>query len=116
MFEFPIVGESFYQVALERLAGPKIPEGVEKAFTAVLVCETNNPHDANAVAVQINGSVVGHLSRADARTYRAELMRANGHLIPISCAAVVTGGWRRANGDEGSFGVQLDMFDPPEFE
>jgi hypothetical protein len=40
----------------------------------MLVPEDNNPYDANAVAVWIEGLKAGHLSRADARAYRPGLL------------------------------------------
>jgi hypothetical protein len=32
------------------------------------------------------------------------------------CAAVIMGGWKRMDGDEGSFGVRLDLEWPPRLE
>ena len=41
---------------------------------AVLVAEPDNPYDANAVSVWIQGLRVGYLSREDARRYRPGLL------------------------------------------
>ena len=109
-FDQEIVGESFYQDTLEALFGPKTEDAVQIATNARLVCELNNPHDSNAVAVMMKGQKVGHLSRADAVAYRRELRSLFGHREPEAIVdALVVGGWSRANGSEGSFGVRLDL-------
>jgi hypothetical protein len=41
------------------------------AKTAILTLENDNPYDRNAVRVDIDGLTVGHLSRSDARRFRA---------------------------------------------
>lgn len=105
-FSFEIVGEAFYQAALERIAGGKTEDGVEVETPALLVPEPTNPHDHNAVAVQIFGHTVGYLSRPNAARYRA----AHG-LIPASCTALIVGGWDRGPEDQGHFGVKLDIDD-----
>ena len=73
------VGESFYQSALLALLAGRghtktdvssARKPIRESFTARLIPEINNPHDANAVAVQINGRQVAHLSRSNAANYR----------------------------------------------
>jgi hypothetical protein len=65
-----VVGESYYQPALDEIAGGRTTEGyVVREHLAALVLEPQNPYDKQAIAVQIEGRVVGHLSREDARTY-----------------------------------------------
>ncbi|MEN6543043.1 HIRAN domain-containing protein [Parvibaculum sp.] len=105
-FSFEIVGEAFYQAAIELIAGGRTEEGVEVETPALLVPEPTNPHDHNAVAVQIFGHTVGYLSRPNAARYRA----AHG-LIPASCTALIVGGWDRGPEDQGHFGVKLDIDD-----
>lgn len=106
--EYEIVGESFYQVALEKHAGPKTEKGVKKNCVVLLVCESNNKFDKNAVRVELAGDTVGHLSRADAVHLR-NILKAEGlQGAKVSAHAIVTGGWKRAN-DEGYFGIELDF-------
>jgi hypothetical protein len=93
---FEIVGESYHQNVLNVLCGGKCEEGHQLLCHAVLVPESRNPHDANAVRVEIGGHTVGHLSRSDAATYRRRFGTAHG-----KCDAVIVGGWDRGNGDEG---------------
>lgn len=105
-FEFEIVGESFYQDALERLAGGRTEDGAEVEAVALLVPELTNPHDRNAVAVRILGYTVGYLSRSDALRYREAC-----GVMPARCAALIVGGWDRGPDDQGHFGVKLDLKD-----
>lgn len=103
-----IVGESFYQSALEQIAGPKTEGGKELLCVAVLICESDNPHDENAVAVTINGKKVGHLSRDDAVSWRRMLKKRLGCLPEVELDAVIVGGWDDGI-SEGHYGVKLDL-------
>jgi hypothetical protein len=99
------VGESRYLDAFEAIFGARSEEGISARGDALLVREPSNPYDANAVAVHIEGRHVAYLSREDAIHY--------GPMIGdcAVCAARVTGGWNRGDGDAGHFGVRLDL--PP---
>ena len=55
-FALPIVGESYYQEALEAICGPRSDEGEDRRVEARLVLENDNPHDSMAVRVDIQGS------------------------------------------------------------
>ena len=63
---FDIVGESFYDDALQFL----LLEAEEETIKARLVRERDNPHDAFAVAVFLEDKKVGHLDRQHARLFR----------------------------------------------
>jgi hypothetical protein len=117
--EFPLqaVGESFYQDAPRAIVdghpepGGNYPDsGCECRVQATLVPEGDNPHDANAVRVEIQGRKVGHLSRADAVRYRRIFER---NAIPIG--ALILGGWDIRYRDPdyekatGTFGVRLAL-------
>jgi hypothetical protein len=108
-YNLDIVGESHYQAALERLAGGRSEDGVRVKTTATLILETNNPHDPQAVRVDIRGRTVGHLSREDARTYRLRLRQLGCPNLQASFPAIIVGGWNRGGGDRGHFGVKLDV-------
>ena len=49
--DLEVVGESFYQDNLRRLAGARPGEPVRVEITAVLAAEDDNPYDRNAIAV-----------------------------------------------------------------
>ena len=108
-----VVGESYYQHVLERIAGKKDKDSVELEVVAVLRPEPS-PYDSNAVAVQIAGEKVGSLAGPDAREMGAFLDREGASAA--KCQGVIVGGWKRPDGDEGSFGVQLDIRWPPRRE
>ena len=110
-----VVGESFYQEALWRLAGGGSPhEPVRIEVMAVLVAETDNPHDANAVSIWVGGLKVGHLSRNEAERLRPGLLALEQqHGMPSALRGVIVGGGLKADGP-GRLGVFL-RYDPEDF-
>lgn len=107
-YSFPIVGESFYQRAIDAVAGPKTPDGVDVLATATLVLDDFNRHDNKAVRVEIEGQVVGHLSKDNAVKYRAWLKSHGIKNATCTADARITGGWQRGSG-EGDYGVSLNF-------
>lgn len=103
------VGESYYQEAFIAICGRPTRSGYEIACEAHLIPERNNPHDANAVKVMINGRNVGHLCRDDAVRFREEMATAGRPGHGARCAAKIAGGWRTNQYDEGLFGVRLGV-------
>ena len=108
-YEFDVVGESYYQDALERICGGRTKSGVEKKVVAMLVLEDSNPHDKLAVRVDVDGKPVGYLSRDEARQYRKRLQEQGFPELIATCNALIVGGWDRGGGDRGHFGVRLDL-------
>ncbi|QBX38672.1 hypothetical protein E4M02_11155 [Brevundimonas sp. S30B] len=119
-FGFEVVGESHRQEVLSRICGGHCEEGHEKEVEAILRPDPTNPHDGNAVRVEIMGEQVAYLSRADAADHLNELRRLGLAGQPVRCAALINGGWRRerkgGRADEGHFGVELDIIEPLEVE
>ena len=114
--DLDVVGEASYQDNLWRIVGGhRAPDGrVREEVYAVLAAEPDNPYDANAVAVWIQGLKVGYLSREDARRYRSGLLALEQqHGKPIALAGVIAGGGMRADGP-GRLGVFLEH-DPADF-
>ena len=107
--EFEVVGESNYQVALEKLVGDHGPQAPDLKTIANLIPENDNPHDSSAVRVEIEGHTVGYLSRDDARGFRRRLgsKKLSGQVT--SCDAMIMGGFIGSNGKRASYGVVLDM-------
>ncbi|NBD12355.1 hypothetical protein [Corallococcus silvisoli] len=66
----------------------------------------------NAVAVHVEGRLVGYLSREDALLFKGLLddMAPCGEVA--TCAALIVGGWDRGSQGTGSFGVQLNLVHP----
>ena len=97
-----VVGESHYQRELEEISGGRTEDGVDLSVNAELVPQDDNPHDQNAVAVQVNGTIVGFLPREQAAAYRCAGRGREKH------GARIVGGWDRGSDDRGHFGVRLD--------
>ena len=113
--DLEVVGESNYQDALWRVAGGRTTERVRVETEAMLVREPDNPHDANAVSVRIDGSTVGYLCRDDARAYLPGLLELEArYRARISLTGVVVGGGIRHDGP-GMLGVWLSH-DPVDFD
>lgn len=107
-FELDVVGESHYQAALEKICGPRKEKGENRIVQARLILDDHNPKDKQAVRIEIDGLLVGHLPHDAARSFRAELKR-KGHASAIgTCRAKIKGGWQR-KGSTGSYGVFLDI-------
>jgi hypothetical protein len=102
-FGVDVVGVSQYQRVLES-AGEK-----GDVVVATLVLEDSNPHDDRAVAVQIDGQRAGYLSRANARTYRADLAAAGTPDCTVRCKAKLVGGFETRSGERAHFGLKLDL-------
>jgi hypothetical protein len=108
-FDLEIVGESYYQDALEEICGPRKRQGEKLMIEATLILEDDNKFDrGNAVRVEIQGKQVGYLSKDVAKAYR-QIMKKAGHPKAIStCQALIKGGWEKED-STGSYGVWLDI-------
>jgi hypothetical protein len=71
--------------------------------------EPDNPYDANAVAVLVDGHKVGHLSKTNALAYRNIIDRAISAHGVATCSGEIRGGWDRGNGDTGKYGIVLSV-------
>jgi hypothetical protein len=115
--DLDVVGESYYQENLWRLVSPhRRGEGepVRYDVYAMLVAEDDNPYDANAVAIWIEGFKVGHLSRENACRYRPGLLRLQERYgQPIALEGVIAADGIREDGP-GRLGVFL-RHDPADF-
>lgn len=108
-FGFEIVGESNYQAALKRLAGDHGDSSCRAEHQAELVPESDNQHDNMAVAVKINGLLVGYFSRDDARSFRRRLAQSSLSGKTTRCQAMIVGGGVGRDGKAYSYGVRLDI-------
>jgi HIRAN domain len=113
-YDLEVVGESFYQDALWRALGRRSTGRVRKEIQAVLVADTDNPYDANAISVWIDGRKVGHLAREDAEAYRPGLLALQAKEgRSIALLGVIIGGGVREDGP-GYLGVWMSH-DPADF-
>jgi hypothetical protein len=84
-----VAGESHYQEALRTIAGPG---EVRHETEARLVREPDNPHDANAVRVEIAGAKVGYLPRALAEAWSPRMDELASRRRVGACEATIVGG------------------------
>lgn len=92
-----VVGEASYIDNLRKIVGTSGKEVRLEGLTATLVHEPDNQHDSNAVAIKINGMVVGYLPRAAAKKHIATIKDT------ITCPAIIIGGGK----DRPNYGVWL---------
>ncbi len=105
-----VVGESAHQDALLVLTGGRRTwTGAHEETVARLVPQDDNPYDPNAVEVVIDDRLVGHLPRDAARAYRPLISQTVGAAGTATCLAEIRGGWERAHGDVGRFGVVVHL-------
>jgi hypothetical protein len=103
-----IVGESFYQDAIEDLAVGRTAFGTRRRLlNAVLIREPDNRHDPNAVRIEAIGVTIGHLSQQDAPRFHDIIGRLARAGAAATCRAILTGGWDRGSGDRGFIGVKV---------
>lgn len=104
------VGESAFQDELLELSGGRRRYGGSHVqTTAHLVPEPDNAVDPAAIRVVISGLTVGYLSHADAVRFRPQVIEVIEEFGQASCSAMIVGGWERAHGETGLFGVRLMM-------
>lgn len=103
------MGESHFQADLLAICGGYSRDGHQLSCDAVLTPEPDNPHDAGAVAVVIEGRKVGYLPADRAASYLQRLAAAGHPGAPILCAAKIVGGWKTNQHDAGHFGVRLAL-------
>ncbi|MBL8530566.1 MAG: hypothetical protein JNK94_02420 [Hyphomonadaceae bacterium] len=108
LFAVQVVGESRRQGVLAAAAA----RGGE--VSAVLRPEDDNPHDPNAVRVEIEGQLCGYLPRDTARLYRGNLAAAGDARLVVRCRARIAGGFLRPDGARAYYGLKLDL--PPMVE
>jgi hypothetical protein len=105
-----VVGEASYANALEQLARGRTWSGPRaRWFTARLSREHANPHDPDAVRVDIGRETVGYLPRPDAARFHPMLEALQRRRAMASARAHLTGGWERGPYGRGSIGVTLDL-------
>jgi hypothetical protein len=109
-----VVGESFYaddlSMVVQALAEPAHYQGdrVRVPCQVIMVADTDNPHDENAISLWVAGYKVGHLSRDEAAAYRPGLLALKErHGREIALEGVIVG-------TDGIYGVFLNC-DPEDF-
>lgn len=112
-----VVGEGHYQVDLWRLAGGYRQGRIRLPVVAVLRPDPENQYDPNAVAVHIDGALVGHIPRPIAQVLSAPLLSMYQQVQRDEYIAVrgeIVGGTDGDDGRKGTLGVFL-TWDPAAF-
>lgn len=115
---FDVVGEAYREAQIVAAVGrrPKLDEEIEEVLEAQLVPEPDNPHDANAVSVRVNGQVVGYLDRDAALVYRPNIHRiaASGMVATTTARiwAVVRESWEDDQGARFFANVRVFLPEP----
>jgi len=108
-FEVEVDVEDRHQAALEAICGPRARAGVNRFEAAGLILEYKNPHNPNAVRVEIRGRAVGYLSSEEAVACREQIQSRGGPHATGQCQAVIRGGWLSSDGREGPYEVWIDL-------
>lgn len=112
-FAYDVVGESHHLDALQAIVteeGLDLDQPGQLACQAFLLCEPDNPHDPNAVAVVISLRRVGYIPRDDAAGLAPKLRElansrvAGGRGGQVLCVQARIG-WQ----ERGRIGVRLDL-------
>jgi hypothetical protein len=112
--DLELVGEASYQDALWSICGGAEGDRIRHRVIGLLVREPTNPHDPNAIRVDIDGLTVGYLSAEDAVRYGAGLSALVAqHGCAIALHGVIVGGGCYPDGP-GRLGVWLEH-DPAHF-
>lgn len=98
-YSYDIVGEQSYQNNIAKIAGKKEENAKRFECFAKVTSEPTNRYDKNAVKVEINGLLVGYLSKDEA-------IKLKGKSINKMVPALINGGWDNDE-SEGSYGVKL---------
>jgi hypothetical protein len=106
------VGVSHYQPALLELTGAREGDEVRVDVRVALVPQPDNPHDPNAVAVEIDGRLVGYLSRDDAVVWQPIVQVVADHGALAVCDAMIAG--RGPESGTPNLGVFLRLPTPTE--
>ncbi len=107
-YPIAVAGEASYQAALISICGPYASESQRQQHTATLIREPANPHDSNAIRVEIRGQLVGYVPRDQAAKWapRMDQLPPDARSAPVN--ALVRGGWRTSATDTGLYGVRID--------
>lgn len=111
-FDHEIVGESHYQPALREVVRPGLADGKVVRLKAALWPEPDNPHDSDAVRVEIGTRPVGYLPRDAAAEWVAMLARSDMAGKGVAVDAEIRGGFTRDDGSIAGYGVWLDLDEP----
>jgi hypothetical protein len=104
LVEIDIVGESFHQKELKRIAGPKEADGKSHRCGVTLRREPDNKYDKNAVRVEVMGLQVGYVARPTAARLSPAMEVHCGGVMEAN--SLIVGGWDDGF-SQGHYGVRV---------
>lgn len=112
-YPLKVEGESYHRQNIEQVSGYLGEEDgvkIDDLIAQLVLEDTNQSDPGNAVKVEIDGLLVGHLSREVAARYRMKLKQLGIPGATGECYASVRGGYiKRSTGEQADFGVRLDL-------
>jgi hypothetical protein len=108
LFPVKLAGARYYRDAIRRVARNPVGSSALVFCTASLVPESDNPHDAQAVAIMVAGEKVGHLQRDTASIFRSRLREVGLEGKESWCRAVISAGLE-ASGKIYDYIIELDL-------
>jgi hypothetical protein len=107
-----VVGTSYQRHVIERLMGGPHPAGVRATRWARLAPAADDPKDPDAIVVLIEGELVGHLPRIEAKRYRPVLLDYAAARRGAYVRVDVRGGMARDWRDKSDFGLTVYLDSP----
>jgi hypothetical protein len=107
-----VVGTSHYQQALSEISGRRGDEEIRVEKIATLHPEPDNPHDPKAIAVHVDGRLVGYLSRDENPRWQEVVKQLAEHKHVAAAEAMIAG--RGPGGGTSNVGVFLRLPTPTE--
>ena len=92
LFQLKIIGSHYYHENIAKIAKNPNGENALVFCSAILIPEDTNPHDKNAIKIQIEGTHVGYLSREDATRFRSYFKKFGLDIQTTTCDAVISAG------------------------
>ena len=111
-FRFYVASNAQQRIELERLFSSR-SENADHRCPALLISQSANAQGPAAVAVRIEGTIVGYLHLTAAREFLTALHSVGADRA--ACAAMIMARWDPGLGDRTHFRVRLDVATPFKF-
>ncbi len=111
-----VVGESFYQPGISAACRREQDEAVSFECRATVRLEPENPHDREALVVEIKGHKVGHISHDEAPIWRPVAKRAYREGVRITCPAKINARGPDERRTTVNAGVVLWLLEPKKLD
>jgi hypothetical protein len=105
-FDVVVAGVSYYQEALRSVLGDTSGRADSMLVPAEIIPDDGNSFDTYAVRIEIDGKLVGYLSRRNACEWRSKMISESLSGATTCSARIV---WDRQAREEGKYGVWLDI-------